>query len=46
MPINDKTWGLKKMEVATYDPTGKTKASITNLIFDNPRKAPKPAGLR
>lgn len=46
MPINNNVWGLRKMQVATYDPASGRKASITNLVFDSPRKAPKPAGLR
>jgi hypothetical protein len=46
MPINDKAWGLKKMQVSTHDPANGRKISITNLVFDSPRKAPKPAGLR
>lgn len=46
MPITDKIWGLKKMQVATYDPAKNRRVSITNLVFDSPRKAAKPAGLR
>lgn len=50
MPITDKIWGLKKMQVSSYDPASNPAApkriSITNLVFDSPRKAPKPAGLR
>ncbi len=46
MPIDDKTWGLKKMQVSTHDPATGRKVSITNLVLDSPRKAPKPAGLR
>jgi len=46
MPITDKIWGLKKMQVSTYDPAKNRRISITNLVFDSPRKAAKPAGLR
>ena len=46
MPITDKIWGLKKMQVSTYDPAKNRRVSITNLVFDSPRKAVKPAGLR
>ena len=44
MPVTDKVWTLKKMQVATHDPATGRRLSITNMIFDSPRK-PKPAGL-
>lgn len=46
MPIDDKTWGLRKMQVSTHDPATGRKLSITNLVLDSPRKPAKPAGLR
>jgi hypothetical protein len=45
MPVTDKIWTLKKMQIATHDPTTGRRLSITNLVFDTPRKT-KPAGLR
>jgi len=46
MPITDKIWGLKKMQVSTHDPANGRRTSITNLVFDSPRKTARPGGLR
>lgn len=45
MPVTDKIWSLKKMQVSTHDPVANRRLSITSLVFDSPRKA-KPQGLR
>jgi hypothetical protein len=45
MPVTDKIWSLKKMQVSTHDPVAKRRLSITSLVFDSPRKT-KPQGLR
>jgi hypothetical protein len=44
MPVANNLWSLKKMQVATHDPATGRRLSITNLVFDSPRKA-KPLGL-
>ena len=48
MPLDNNTWGLRKMQVATHDPATGRRASISQVVFDKPasRKAPGPAGLR
>jgi len=45
MQVSDKVWTLEKMQVATHDPATGRRISITNLVFDAPRKN-KPRGLR
>lgn len=45
MQVTDKIWTLEKMQVATHDPVSGRRLSITNLVFDKPKKA-KPQGLR
>jgi hypothetical protein len=45
MPVTDKIWSLKKMQVATFDPATNRRLSITNLVFD-PIQKPKLRGLR
>lgn len=45
MPVSNNVWSLKKMQVATHDPATGLRLSITNLVFDSPRKA-KPQGLK
>ncbi len=45
MKVDDKTWTLRKMQVATYDPKTERRLSITDLVFDSPKKS-KPKGLR
>jgi hypothetical protein len=45
MQVTDKIWSLKKMQIATHDPADKgRRLSITNLLFDEPKKA-RPKGL-
>jgi hypothetical protein len=45
MPVTDKIWSLKKMQISTHDPANQgRRLSITNLVFDSPRKT-KPKGL-
>jgi hypothetical protein len=45
MPVTDKIWSLKKMQVSTFDPATNRRLSITNLVFDSAQK-PKLRGLR
>ena len=40
MPVTDKIWTLKKMQVATHDPASGRRLSITDVTFDTPKKAP------
>lgn len=45
MQVTDKIWSLKKMQISTYDPANQgRRLSITNLVFDEPKKA-RPKGL-
>lgn len=46
MPLEGGVWGLKKMQVSTHDPASGRRISITNLVFDSPRKLLQPGGLR
>ena len=45
MQVTDKIWTLKKMQVATHDPATGRRLSITNMVFDSPKKS-RPQGLR
>ena len=46
MKVADNVWTLRKMQVATCDPTnGGKRISITDVTFDTPKKA-RPKGLR
>jgi len=45
MKVDENTWTLRKMQVATYDPKTERRQSITDLVFDTPKKS-KPKGLR
>lgn len=46
MPVADKVWTLRKMQVATCDPNnGGRRVSITDMTFDAPKKA-GPKGVR
>jgi len=45
MQIAKDTWTLRKMQVATHDPTSGRRLSITDVTFDSPKKA-GPRGLR
>ncbi|MCX6875894.1 MAG: outer membrane lipoprotein-sorting protein [Verrucomicrobia bacterium] len=45
MPVTDKIWTLKKMQIATHDPATGRRLAITTMVFDSPRKT-KPQGLR
>ena len=45
MQVSDKVWTLEKMQVATHDPATGRRLSITNLLFEKPKRA-KPRGLR
>ncbi len=48
MPLDNNTWGLRKMQVATHDPATGRRSSLSQVTFDKPasRKNPGPAGLR
>jgi hypothetical protein len=45
MQIEKNVWTLRKMQVATHDPATGRRISITDVIFDTPKKA-GPRGLR
>jgi len=45
MQVSDKVWTLQKMQVATHDPANGRRKSITNLLFEKPKRA-APKGLR
>lgn len=45
MRVDDDTWTLRKMQVATHDPQDGRRTSITDVAFDAPKK-PGPRGLR
>ena len=44
MQVSDKVWTLEKMQVATHDPATGRRLSITNLLFEKPKRA-TPRGL-
>lgn len=46
MPVTDKIWSLKKMQVSSHDPGTGRRTSITHLVFDSPRKPARLQGLR
>ena len=45
MKVADKVWTLRKMQVSTYDPSNERRISITDLVFDPPKKI-SPRGMR
>jgi hypothetical protein len=45
MKIADNVWTLRKMQVATCDPSNSRRVSITDVTFDAPKKA-GPRGVR
>ncbi len=46
MKVTDNVWTLRKMQVATCDPTnGGKRTTITDVTFDTPKKA-RPKGIR
>ncbi len=46
MQVSDKVWTLKKMQVATCDPANGRRISITDVVFDEPKKSGGPKGPR
>lgn len=45
MKVADNVWTLRKMQVATCDPSNGRRISITDLVFESPKKV-APRGLR
>lgn len=45
MQVGDDVWTLRRMQVATHDPSNGRRISITDVVFDTPRRA-RPRGLR
>ncbi len=45
MQVAKDTWTLRKMQVATHDPSNGRRLSITDVTFDSPKKV-SPRGLR
>ncbi len=45
MQVKKDIWTLRKMQVSSYDPANGRRLSITDLVFDSPKKS-KPMGLR
>ncbi|MEX1114839.1 MAG: outer membrane lipoprotein-sorting protein [Akkermansiaceae bacterium] len=45
MKVADNVWTLRKMQVATHDPSSNRRIAITDLVFDAPKKL-APRGLR
>ncbi|RYD33319.1 MAG: outer membrane lipoprotein-sorting protein [Verrucomicrobiaceae bacterium] len=39
MKVADNVWTLRKMQVATHDPSSGRRVSITDVAFDTPKKA-------
>lgn len=46
MKVDNDTWTLRKMQVATYNGKTGRRQSITDLTFDPPKKRKRPRGLR
>jgi len=45
MKVGDNVWTLRKMQVSTHDPATERRTSITDVVFDTPKKI-APRGLR
>ena len=45
MKVADNVWTLRKMQVATHDPATERRISITDVVFESPKKI-SPRGLR
>jgi len=45
MKVADNVWTLRKMQVSTHDPATERRSSITDVVFDAPKKI-APRGLR